>query len=73
MKYIGCILLTFLLLNGFTAQAQSNDLTDFFYSSGKIYVVTGCLLLILAGIIFYLIRLDRKIKRLEKDMEDHRS
>jgi hypothetical protein len=73
MKYISCILLTFLVLASTQAHAQTGDLTDAFYSSGKIYVVTGSLLLILAGVIFYLVRLDRKIKRLEKEMEDHRS
>ncbi|MFI5203859.1 MAG: CcmD family protein, partial [Flavobacteriales bacterium] len=73
MKYRCCILLTFLVLSGTSANAQADQLTDIFYSSGKIYVVTGSLLLILAGIIFYLVRLDRKIKRIEKDMEDQRS
>ena len=36
-------------------------------SSGKIYVVVAVLMVILAGLFFYLLQLDRKIKRLEKD------
>ena len=36
-------------------------------SSGKIYVVVAVLLVILAGLFFYLVQLDRKLKRLEKD------
>lgn len=40
-----------------------------FYSSGKIYVVVAVLLIIFAGIIAYLVRLDRKITKLEKKDE----
>ena len=36
-------------------------------SNGKIYVVVGVILIIFTGIILYLIRLDRKITRLEKE------
>ena len=36
-------------------------------SNGKIYVLTACILLILIGFILYLIRVDRKITRLEKE------
>lgn len=35
-------------------------------SNGKIYVVVVVLLIILAGLFIYLIRLDRKMSRLEK-------
>ena len=35
-------------------------------SAGKIYVVLAVVLTILAGLIFYVIRLDRKISKLEK-------
>jgi CcmD family protein len=36
-------------------------------ASGKIYVVVAVLMVILAGLFFYLLQLDRKLKRLEKD------
>jgi hypothetical protein len=36
-------------------------------SNGKIYVVVGVVLIILAGLLLYMVRLDRKITRLEKD------
>jgi hypothetical protein len=36
-------------------------------SNGKIYVVVTVVLIILLGLILYLVRLDRKISRLEKD------
>jgi len=35
--------------------------------NGKIYVVVTVILIIFAGLILYLARLDRKITRLEKD------
>jgi len=34
--------------------------------NGKIYVVVSVILIIFAGLILYLVRLDRKITRLEK-------
>jgi hypothetical protein len=41
-------------------------MADSFRSSGKIYVVIAVILTIFAGLIIYLVRLDRKISRLEK-------
>ncbi|MBR9859272.1 hypothetical protein GYB22_00675 [bacterium] len=55
--------LIFFILAGFSAIAS--DARDFFYSSGKIYVVVSVLLIIFLGIVLYLIRLERKIKKLE--------
>jgi hypothetical protein len=49
------------------AQDSSAEMADTFRSNGKIYVVVAVMLTILAGIILYLIRLDRKISRLEKN------
>ena len=49
------------------AQDSSAEMADTFRSNGKIYVVVAVILVILAGIIIYLIRLDRKISRLEKN------
>jgi uncharacterized membrane protein YcjF (UPF0283 family) len=49
--------------------AQNNDvqMADTMRSNGKIYVVFVVALVILIGIILYLIRLDRKLTRLEKE------
>lgn len=41
-------------------------MADVMRSNGKIYVVVAVILTIFAGIIIYLIRLDRKITKLEK-------
>lgn len=43
------------------------EMADGMRSSGKIYVVIAVILTILAGLIFYVARLDRKITRLEKE------
>jgi hypothetical protein len=53
----------------FVSQAQdsSAEMADTFRSNGKIYVVVAVMLTILAGIILYLVRLERKISRLEKN------
>jgi len=44
---------------------KTEDPTDFMRSSGKIYVVVACVVVIVSGIYIYLINLDRKIKKLE--------
>jgi hypothetical protein len=42
-------------------------MADVMKKNGKIYVVIAVMLTILAGLILYLIRLDRKISKLEKN------
>ena len=49
-------------------QAQQKvDMADTMRSNGKIYVVVAVLVIILLGLFIYLIRLDRKIGKLEKE------
>jgi hypothetical protein len=47
--------------------AEKPQMADALRSSGKIYVVVAVLLVILLGVVLYLLRLDRKISKLEKD------
>lgn len=69
MKYKIITTLFLLLFNFFAfAQTQNVEMADTFRSNGKIYVVVAVILAIFAGIIIYLIRLDRKISRLEKEI-----
>jgi hypothetical protein len=42
-------------------------MADTMRSNGKIYVVIAVILTILAGLILYLVRIDRRVSRLEKD------
>ena len=45
--------------------------TDFMRSMGKMYVVVAVILAIFIGIIIYLIRLDRKLTKLEDQIKNH--
>lgn len=47
--------------------AFAQSMADEMRSNGKIYVVVAVLTTIFIGIIIYLIRLDRKISKLEKE------
>lgn len=42
------------------------QMADAFRANGKIYVVVAVVVTIVAGVVIYLINLDRKISRLEK-------
>ena len=55
-----------LLITCVTASAQT-EMADTMRSNGKIYVVVVVLATIFAGIFAYLIMLDRKIGKLEKE------
>lgn len=48
-------------------RAQDVTMADTMKENGKIYVVIAVILTILAGLILYLVRLDRKISKLEKN------
>jgi hypothetical protein len=43
------------------------EMADALRSSGKIYVVVAVLVLIMTGLFIYLARLDRKIRKFEKE------
>ena len=63
--FLVCVLFATLL------QAQDGrqkvEMADFMRSNGRIYVVVAVIITILAGLILYLIRLDRKLTKLEKN------
>ena len=42
------------------------EMADSFRAEGKIYVVVAIVLIVLAGLIFYLFLMDKKVKKLEK-------
>jgi len=66
MMYKILFLFCFTLFS-FIVFAQSKvDMADIMRSNGKIYVVVAIILAIFAGLIFYLIRIDRKISKIEK-------
>ena len=66
------LLALFFLLNSlFAAAKQAVPMADEMRKQGKIYVVVAVILTIFAGIIIYLVRLDKKITRLEKEHPEH--
>jgi CcmD family protein len=48
---------------------QGAQMADVMRSEGKIYVVVAGLLIVMVGFLFYLYSLDRKITKLEKEVE----
>lgn len=65
LKALIAVLFAPILLN-----AQPIEMADTMRSEGKIYVVVTILLLIFAGLIGYLVLLDRKITRIEKKLPE---
>lgn len=51
--------------------AQEVEMADMMRSNGKIYVVVGIILIILLGLILYLFSMDRKLSKLEKELDKH--
>ncbi len=52
------------------AQDSSIEMATGLYQSGKIYVVVVVMSIIFIGIVGYLIMLDRKITKLEKEIQN---
>lgn len=68
-KVTSLVLLMFMSLFAIaqnTAEQVNGD-TDFMNSNGKIYVVVAVIVLIVIGLFLYLIFLDKKITKLEKE------
>jgi len=65
MKFKYFILLFFsFLATSLFAEPVENP----FYANGKIYVVVSIMSIIFVGIIIYLIKIDRQLKRTEKEL-----
>ena len=71
MRKIKFLLICFLMLVlQLATRAQDEgktEMADTMRSNGRIYVVVAVMLVILIGLIVFLIRLDRKINKLEKE------
>ena len=66
-------MLSLLVFTGITAMAQQTDsveMADTFRADGKIYVVITVVAIILIGLLVYLISLDKKIGKMEKEYRD---
>lgn len=72
MKNKKALTALFLALMSFTASplaAQAQD-TDFMRSIGHIYVVIAVIIAIFIGLVFFLIYLDRRLTKLERDVSE---
>ncbi len=61
------LIVAFILVLSQLAMASGTG-EDFFRATGKIYVVFAVIISIFAGLIFFLFRLDRRISRIEKQI-----
>lgn len=67
LKRIGAI--TAISFVSFYANAQTaTTKTDIMRSNGKIFVVMAVIIIIMIGFFIYLISVDRKLSKLEKDL-----
>ena len=55
-------------LKTFAQEPNNVEMADTMRANGKIYVVVTVLVVIFIGIIIYLINLDRKISKIEKEL-----
>lgn len=69
MRIKHCVLACCMLLlaDSLLAQTDKVEMADLMRSNGRIYVVVAVVLTILLGLILYVVRLDRKISKLEKE------
>lgn len=72
-KHFPAFLLSFIIcLLSLTLFAQDGvaerpvEMADTFRSNGKIYVVVATMLILLAGIFFYLLRTENRLRKLER-------
>lgn len=73
MKKINLLLvISGLLFFSTSLSAQSNpvEMADMLRSDGKIYAVVAGLVVILFGVIFFLLRIERKLVKIERELLD---
>lgn len=62
--------LLLLLLFPFVASAQEPQMADAFRQDGKIYIVITVLVIVFLCLTVYLVMMERKLKKLEKEFKD---
>lgn len=65
-----CSLLLVLFLTANAAFAQDANMANVMRDNGKIYVVVGVIVLIFAVLFAYLVILDRKLRKLEREIKE---
>jgi CcmD family protein len=59
--------LVLLALMPFLSLAQDVEMADILHQNGKIYVVVGVIAIIFVGLLVYMIMLDKRLSKLEKE------
>jgi CcmD family protein len=69
-RLTGVFFLLLVLVQAAAAQAaDAPEMADGLRASGKIYVVVAVVAVIIGGLLVYLVSLDRKVSRLEKELK----
>lgn len=68
IRYIITVL--FSILFSAVGFAQEVEMAEGLRSDGKIFIVVGVLLIIFAGIVLYLVNIDKKLSKLEKEISN---
>lgn len=66
MKRISLTFVILLTTLNLFAQGSEIEMADALRSSGKIYVVVACVVIILVGLLAYLFSIEKRLKMLEK-------
>lgn len=61
--------IVFLAVSQMTIGQEKVEMADGMRSSGKIYVVVAVLAIIFSGLLIFLIHIDRKVSKLEKESQ----
>jgi CcmD family protein len=70
LGFIAFCSLLFASLFSFGQETDNVDMAEAMRSNGKIYVVVAVVAIIFIGLIIFLITIDRKVKKLEKQMDE---
>ncbi|MBV6646955.1 MAG: hypothetical protein KI790_15970, partial [Cyclobacteriaceae bacterium] len=69
-RLVACFIVICPLVFGLVAKANAQvEMADQFRADGKIYVVLGVILIILAGLFYYLFRIDQRTKKIEQELD----
>jgi CcmD family protein len=59
-----------LFLSSLALSAQDAQMADTFRSEGKIYVVIGVMAIVFIAIVFYMIMMEQRLKKLEEELKN---
>jgi CcmD family protein len=58
------------ILSSFALSAQDAQMADAFRSEGKIYVVIGVIAIVFVALVFYMVMMEQKLKKLEEEFKN---